>query len=581
MRLEGDSTYDVLRNHDPKMDFMSRYHENKMDTLTRYPESKIDLLNRYSQDKSVDVFPLSPTSPYEASSIDPTTLLPRDITLKGSHVPGAGMGVWALLPIQRRTRFGPFTGIISPTPRPTAASHPSACWPIFENKGSVVHYLLAPDSDEPSGSWMRYVNTARHEQEQNIVAFQIQHDIYFEVIRDILPGQELLLWYESSYGDLLGLYRLEQLRPDSDGCYSCQICQRTFCYPYSFMMHIATRACSHSGSEVLWCDHCGMVFALPATLRSHVRTHSHERPFPCGTCPSTFAQSTALALHNQIHWYQNTEAWYNNEYKTGVSPLLSPTISSTNGIATLPAHSTTMLPNDKIFKCNKCDKAFSCNAKLERHTRVHSGIKPYTCDYCGKSFAYSTSCRRHERTHVEGKPFKCTHCQKAFSDSTNMKAHIRIHTGEKPYRCNICGREFSHSSSLKSHHRTHTGEKPFKCSHCGTCFGHLSTLRKHGMRAHGLQKRSHLQDEGQLVVKTENPNSLQTFNSPIAQPKPYPKCDGSTLPLSHVKTENTTTPLSHAKSDQLTQPLSHNRPTIAAADSSSILHVLSPEQSLT
>ena len=36
---------------------------------------------------------------------------------------------------------------------------------------------------------MRYVNTARHEQEQNIVAFQIQHDIYFEVIRDILPGK--------------------------------------------------------------------------------------------------------------------------------------------------------------------------------------------------------------------------------------------------------------------------------------------------------------------------------------------------------------------------------------------------------
>ena len=69
MRLEGDSTYEVLRNHDPKMDFMSRYHENKMDTLTRYPESKIDLLNRYSHEKSVDVFPLSPTSPYEVDII--------------------------------------------------------------------------------------------------------------------------------------------------------------------------------------------------------------------------------------------------------------------------------------------------------------------------------------------------------------------------------------------------------------------------------------------------------------------------------------------------------------------------------
>ena len=72
MRLEGNSTYEVLRNHDPKMDFMSRYHDNKTDTLTRYPEGKVELLSRYNQDKSVvactttaDVFPLSPTSPYE------------------------------------------------------------------------------------------------------------------------------------------------------------------------------------------------------------------------------------------------------------------------------------------------------------------------------------------------------------------------------------------------------------------------------------------------------------------------------------------------------------------------------------
>ena len=121
--------------------------------------------------------------------------------------------------IPRRTRFGPFTGIISGQPRPTNSSHPSACWPIFENKGAVVQYLLASDNDEPpgkwrtwrnldhdrdfptyfefvsfsydfpQGNWMRYVNTARHEQEQNIVAFQNQHDIYFEVIKDILPGK--------------------------------------------------------------------------------------------------------------------------------------------------------------------------------------------------------------------------------------------------------------------------------------------------------------------------------------------------------------------------------------------------------
>ena len=36
------------------------------------------------------------------------------------------------------------------------------------------------------------MNVARHEQEQNVVAFQIEHDIYYEVIRDIMPGQKSL-----------------------------------------------------------------------------------------------------------------------------------------------------------------------------------------------------------------------------------------------------------------------------------------------------------------------------------------------------------------------------------------------------
>ena len=37
--------------------------------------------------------------------------------------------------------------------------------------------------------------------------------------------------------------------------------------------------------------------------------------------------------------------------------------------------STTMLVSDKIFKCNKCNKAFSCNAKLERYFRLFSDNK--------------------------------------------------------------------------------------------------------------------------------------------------------------------------------------------------------------
>ena len=72
MRLDG--SYEGFRNQDPKMEsFMTRCHDNKLESLTRYQDNKIDLLTRY-QDKSpvcsTDVFPLSPTSPYEVQQQD-------------------------------------------------------------------------------------------------------------------------------------------------------------------------------------------------------------------------------------------------------------------------------------------------------------------------------------------------------------------------------------------------------------------------------------------------------------------------------------------------------------------------------
>ena len=35
--------------------------------------------------------------------------------------------------------------------------------------------------------------------------------------------------------------------------------------------------------------------------------------------------------------------------------------------------------------------------------------------------------------------------------------HSRLHSGVRPYRCNRCGQEFSRSDHLNTHLRTHTG----------------------------------------------------------------------------------------------------------------------------
>lgn len=124
------------------------------------------------------------------------------------------------------------------------------------------------------------------------------------------------------------------------------------------------------------------------------------------------------------------------------------------------------------------------------------------------------------------KPYACSYCPKVFPSSSAMKKHTRIHTGEKPYECKeviislyltwvflpsfsylvfACGSvscskcimlfttvfyaihtfslqcyaKFTAKETLNRHMRTHTGNKPHSCKYCGKTFIQLSQLRAH------------------------------------------------------------------------------------------------------
>lgn len=67
---------------------------------------------------------------------------------------------------------------------------------IFKD-GKLHGYI--DGSDENKSSWMRFIRRARHQQEQNLWAFQYQDKIYYRVNKTITPGQELLVWYDHQY----------------------------------------------------------------------------------------------------------------------------------------------------------------------------------------------------------------------------------------------------------------------------------------------------------------------------------------------------------------------------------------------
>ena len=74
---------------------------------------------------------------------------------------------------------------------------------------------------------------------------------------------------------------------------------------------------------------------------------------------------------------------------------------------------------------------------------------------------------------------KCSFCTYTTNVHTNLKKHSRTHTGEKPYACPYCPFRASQTENLKRHIRTHTGEKPYACSHCLYRANEKSSLKNH------------------------------------------------------------------------------------------------------
>ncbi|KAM5291607.1 histone-lysine N-methyltransferase PRDM9-like [Glossophaga mutica] len=125
--------------------------------------------------------------------------LPPGLRIGRSGIPEAGFGVCseaADLPVG--LYFGPYEGHIT---EDEEAAKSRYSWQITKGRNC---YEYVAGKDKSWANWMRYVNYARDDEEQNLVAFQYHGQIFYRTCRVIRPGCELLVWHGDEYGQELG-----------------------------------------------------------------------------------------------------------------------------------------------------------------------------------------------------------------------------------------------------------------------------------------------------------------------------------------------------------------------------------------
>uniref|UniRef100_G3WDY1 PR/SET domain 16 n=1 Tax=Sarcophilus harrisii TaxID=9305 RepID=G3WDY1_SARHA len=284
-----------------------------------------------------------------------------------------------------------------------------------------------------NGNWLKYIRVACSRDDQNLAVCQINEQIYYKVIKNIEPGEELLLYMKE------GAYSLGTMPPnlEEDRTFRCEECDELFqskldlrrhkkytCNSVNTLYETLNEEIKQEGvsdGQIHECKDCERMFPNKYSLEQHMIIHTEEREYKCDQCPKAFNWKSNLIRHQMSH------------------------------------------DSGKRFECENCVKVFTDPSNLQRHIRSqHVGARAHACPDCGKTFATSSGLKQHKHIHSTVKPFICEVCHKSYTQFSNLCRHKRMHADcRTQIKCKDCGQMFSTTSSLNKHRRFCEGKNHY------------------------------------------------------------------------------------------------------------------------
>ena len=248
------------------------------------------------------------------------------------------------------------------------------------------------------------------------------------------------------------------------------------------------------------CNQCEYASSHADSLRTHLKTHSGERPWKCSQCDFASSYSHHLRLHLKSHIDEEK-----TNKRRDIWIFILEEIYINVICVIMQQHKQFTLKH--IWK-HTAERNHTNVPSVSMHPLIYAiwgnmhsgGEKPNICNQCKFASYEPRKLMIHMRIHSGGKPNKCSQCNYASHQEGNLKSHLKTHSGEKDYKCDKCNYKAARAEHLKSHLKSHMKRhtRLYKCNCCNDAFNLENDLRSHLKTHIDGQLLSNLQRQTQL-----------------------------------------------------------------------------------